>query len=240
MSYTNYIINDVKSFFKNIDDSSIEYTDELFQITDVKISYYQIFINILFLLIIFGTLYVLYRDYIYRIVNKATRCTDINDIVNFNMEVNNDSYIYNIYIVHANNAKNVLKEFVLKLEYNFLAEETKIIIGEYKNIQHVLYLSTDNGKIGKAFYIFDLEEKKKRYIDYYDKEKNEVYYFDKKKIVNKKYKFFVTSNTDEKLTDNSSIQLAYFVRNFSYNENINLDPIYNILYAIENKKNMDY
>ena len=35
-------------------------------------------------------------------------------------------------------------------------------------------------------------------------------------------------------------KLAYFVRNFSYNENINLDPIYNILYAIENKKNMEY
>ena len=85
-----------------------------------------------------------------------------------------------------------------------------------------------------------MEEKKKRYIDYYDKEKNEVYYIDKKKLTNKKYKYFITSNTDEKLTDNSSIQLAYFVRNFSYNENINLDPIYNILYAIENKKNMEY
>ena len=85
-----------------------------------------------------------------------------------------------------------------------------------------------------------MEDKKKKYINYYDKENNIIYYIDKKKIANKKYKYFVTSNTDKKLNDNSSMQLAYFVRNFGYNDNINLDPIYNILYAIDNKKNMEY
>ena len=242
MSYTtNNIINDIKTLFKNIDDNSIEYINELFVITDIKFTYYQVFINILFLIIIFGTLYILYRDYIYRIVNKMARCTDINDIVNVNIDNNNNTYIYNIYIVNANNTKNILKDFVLKLEYNFLSEETTFILGEYNNIYPLLFSSNDNiGKMSNAFYIFDLQDKKKKYIDYYDKEKQLIYYIDKKKIANKNYKYFITSNTDEKLTDNSSIKLAYFVRKFGYNDNINLDPIYNILYAIENKKNMEY
>ena len=240
MSYTNNI-GDVKALLKTIDDSSLEYISDLFNVTDTNISYYQIFINILYLFIICGTFYILYRDYIYRIVNKSTRCTDINDIINVNIDVNDNSYIYNIYIVHVNNSKNVLKDFVLKIEYNFLSEETNFVFGEYNNIFPVLYSSKDNiSKIGNAFYIFDLEEKKKKYIDYYDKENNVIYYIDKKKLANKKYKYFITSNTDEKLTDDSSMQLAYFVRKYGYNDNINLDPIYNILYAIENKKNMEY
>jgi hypothetical protein len=169
------------------------------------------------------------------------RCTDINDIVNVNIDNNDNTYIYNIYIVHANNTKNILKDFVLKLEYNFLSEETTFILGEYNNIYPLLFSSNDNiGKMSNAFYIFDLQDKKKKYIDYYDKEKQLIYYIDKKKIANKNYKYFITSNTDEKLTDNSSMKLAYFVRKFGYNDNINLDPIYNILYAIENKKNMEY
>jgi hypothetical protein len=241
VSYTNYFINDIKSFFKNIDENSIESMDEIFIIANIKISYYQIFINILFLVIICGTLYILYRDYIYRIANKATRCTDINDIVNFNIDVNEDSYIYNIYIVHENNTKNILEDFVLKLEYNFVAEQTIFTLGKYNNILPVLFTPDNNiSKIGNAFYIFDLEEKKKKYIDYYEKENKVIYYINKKKIANKKYKYFVTSNTDKKLNDDSSKQLAYFVRKFGYNDNINLDPIYNILYAIENKKNMEY
>jgi hypothetical protein len=238
MSYTNNIVNDIKSVFKSIDNNSIEYIDELFIIADLKISNYQIFINILFLIIICGTFYILYRDYIYRIANKSVRCTDINNIVNFNIDVNNNSYIYNIYIVQENNTKNILKDFVLKLEYNFIAEETMFTLGEYNNIMPLLITNKDY--ISNAFYIFDLEDKKKKYINYTDTENNEVKYIDKKKIANKKYKYFVTSNTDEKLNDNSSMQLAYFVRNFGYNDNINLDPIYNILYAIENKKNMEY
>ena len=53
-------------------------------------------------------------------------------------------------------------------------------------------------------------------------------------------KYYITSSNDKKLTDDSSIQLANFVKKFGYNDSINLDPVYNILYAIESKKNMEY
>ena len=241
MSNTNNILKDIQTLIESIDERSEEYMSDLFFLTETKISNYQKFINVLFILIILGIFYLLYRDYIYRIASKMTRCTDINDIININLDTNDNSYIYNIYIVHVSNTNNIIKDFVLKLEYNFLTEETNIIIGEHKIIAPVLFSPNDNiSKISNAFYIFDLTEKKKKFVDYYDTENNNVYFFDRKKMATKQYKYYITSSNDKKLTDDSSIQLANFVKKFGYNDSINLDPVYNILYAIESKKNMEY
>ena len=241
MSNTNNILKDIQTLIESIDERSEEYMSDLFFLTETKISNYQKFINVLFILIILGIFYLLYRDYIYRIASKMTRCTDINDIININLDTNDNSYIYNIYIVHVSNTNNIIKDFVLKLEYNFLTEETNIIIGEHKIIAPVLFSPTDNtSKISNAFYIFDLTEKKKKFVDYYDTENNNVYFFDRKKMATKQYKYYITSSNDKKLTDDSSIQLANFVKKYGYNDSINLDPVYNILYAIESKKNMEY
>ena len=241
MSNINNIINDIQVMINGVDETSNQYLLEITTIADNKVSNYQIIINVLFLLIIFGTFYVLYRDYIYRIANKMTRCSDINEIINMNINNNDNSYIYNIYIAHVNNSNNVATDFVLKFEYNFMAEETKIIIGQPKIISPVLFSPSDNiSKMNSAFYIFDLAEKKKRYVDYYDKETDKVLFIDRKKMATKKYKYYITSSLDEKLTDDNSILLAQFIKKYGYNDNINLDPIYNILYAIESKKNMEY
>jgi hypothetical protein len=241
MSNTNNILKDIQTLIESIDERSEEYMSDLFFLTETKISNYQKFINVLFILIILGIFYLLYRDYIYRIASKMTRCTDINDIININLDTNDNSYIYNIYIVHVSNTNNIIKDFVLKLEYNFLTEETNIIIGEHKIIAPVLFSPNDNiSKISNAFYIFDLTEKKKKFVDYYDTENNNVYFFDRKKMATKQYKYYITSSNDKKLTDDSSIQLANFVKKYGYNDSINLDPVYNILYAIESKKNMEY
>jgi hypothetical protein len=170
-----------------------------------------------------------------------TRCSDINEIINMNINNNDNSYIYNIYIAHVNNSNNVATDFVLKFEYNFMAEETKIIIGQAKIISPVLFSPSDNiSKMNSAFYVFDLAEKKKKYVDYYDKETDKVFFIDRKKMATKKYKYYITSSLNEKLTDDNSILLAQFIKKYGYNDNINLDPIYNILYAIESKKNMEY
>ena len=241
MSNINNIINDIQVLIEGIDYTSNEYLLELTEITDTKISNYQILIAILFLLIICGTFYVLYRDYIYRIADKMTRCTDINDIINLNINDNDNSYIYNIYIAHVNNTNNVAKEFVIKFEYNFIAEQTNITFGQHSILSPVLFAPSDNiSKMSNAFYVFDLAEKKKRYVDYYDKDNNKVYFIDRKKLATKKYKYYITSSLDEKLSDKNSILLAQFIKKYGYNDNINLDPIYNILYAIESKKNMEY
>jgi hypothetical protein len=241
MSNINNIINDIQVMINGVDENSNQYLLEITTIADSKVSNYQIIINVLFLLIIFGTFYVLYRDYIYRIANKMTRCSDINEIINMNINNNDNSYIYNIYIAHVNNSNNVATDFVLKFEYNFMAEETKIIIGQPKIISPVLFSPSDNiSKMNSAFYVFDLAEKKKKYVDYYDKETDKVFFIDRKKMATKKYKYYITSSLDEKLTDDNSILLAQFIKKYGYNDNINLDPIYNILYAIESKKNMEY
>ena len=241
MSEIKNMIGDIQTLFENIEESSDNYINRLSSISDNKISNYQIGINILFLIIIVIIFYILYRDYIYRIASKMTRCTDINDIIDFNINDNDNSYIYNIYIIHVNNANNILKDYILKLEYNFVKEETKIFFGKNNIMSPLLFLPTDSvSKFSNAFSIFDLAEKKQKYIDYYNKDNEKTYNIDKKKLATKKYKFYITSNDDKRLTDESSLLLANFIKKYGYNQNINLDPIYNILYAIENKRNMEY
>jgi len=241
-------INDFIKLLDRIDNASNEYIDDIsvlvHDIKDYNVIFqykYQFFINILFLFIILGVLYVLYRDYIYRIASKMTRCTDITDIINLNINENDNSYIYNIYIVHVNNSNNIIKDYILRFEYNFLTEETRITPGDYKHISHLLFSTTDSiSKMKNAFYIFDLEEKKKKFVDYYNTDNRKVFFFDKKKMATKKYKYYITANTDEKLIDEHSIRLANFIKKYAYDDNINIDPLYNILYAIESKKNMEY
>ena len=241
-------INDIAKIFDSIEDASDQYIENISVIVegikDINIVFeykYQVFINILFLFIIFGVLYVLYRDYIYRIASKMTRCTDITDIINLNINDNDNSYIYNIYIVHVNNSNNITKDYIMRFEYNFITEETRIILGDHKIISSLLFSPSDNiSKMKNAFYIFDLEEKKKKFVDYYDPDTRKVFFFDKKKMATKKYKYYITTNTDEKLNDEHSISLANFIKKYAYDDNINIDPLYNILYAIESKKNMEY
>ena len=241
MSDIKNVIGDIQTLFENIEGSSDNYINKLSSISDNKISNYQTGITILFLIIIVIIFYILYRDYIYRIASKMTRCTDINDIIDFNINDNDNSYIYNIYIVNVNNTNNILKDYILKLEYNFVKEETKIIFGKNNILSPVLFSPTDSvSKFSNAFSIFDLAEKKQKYIDYYNKDNEKTYNIDKKKLATKKYKFYITSNDDKRLTDESSLLLANFIKKYGYNQNINLDPIYNILYAIENKRNMEY
>jgi hypothetical protein len=157
------IINDINTLFVKIEDISENYIREISSISDISISKYQIAINILFLILIVIILYILYRDYVYRIASKMTRCTDINDIIDFNINDNDNSYIYNIYIVHVNNTNNILKDYILRLEYNFIKEKTNITFGDKNIISSVLFAPTDTvSKISNAFSIFDLEEKKKK------------------------------------------------------------------------------
>jgi hypothetical protein len=242
-------ITDIAKLFDSIDNASYEYIEDMSALVvegtkDINLLFeykYLVLINILFLFIIFGVLYVLYRDYIYRIASKMTRCTDITDIINLNINENDNSYIYNIYIVHVNNSNNITKDYIMRFEYNFLTEETRIFTGDHKVVSPLLFSPTDNiSKMKNAFYIFDLEEKKQKFVDYYDTDTRKVFFFDKKKMATKKYKYYITANTDEKLSDEHSIRLANFVKKYAYDHSINIDPLYNILYAIESKKNMEY
>jgi hypothetical protein len=246
---TNTPITDLAKIFDSIDNASYEYIEDMSALVvegtkDIHVLFeykYLVLINILFLFIIFGVLYVLYRDYIYRIASKMTRCTDITDIINLNINENDNSYIYNIYIVHVNNSNNITKDYIMKFEYNFLTEETRIFTGDHKVVSPLLFSPPDNiSKMKKAFYIFDLEEKKQKFVDYYDTDTRKVFFFDKKKMATKKYKYYITANTDEKLSDEHSMRLANFVKKYAYDDSINIDPLYNILYAIESKKNMEY
>jgi hypothetical protein len=237
------INSDIDKLFKSIEDTSQSYIDEISSMTSNNILKYKYMasINILFLFIIGIIFYILYRDYIYRIASKMTRCADINNIIDFNINDNDNSYIYNIYIVHISNTNNITKDYILKLEYNFIKEETNIFLGEQNIISSLLFSPNDTiTKISNAFAVFDLAEKKKKFVEYYNRENEKTYCIDKKKLATIKYKYYITSSNNEKLVDESAVKLVNFVKKYGYNDNTKLDPIYNILYAIENKKNMEY
>ena len=91
----NSINNDVKILFGSIEDISKSYINEISSMTSNNIlkNKYMVAINILFLFIIGIIFYILYRDYIYRIASKMTRCADINNIIDFNINDNDNSYI---------------------------------------------------------------------------------------------------------------------------------------------------
>lgn len=239
----NSIGNDIKLLLASIESVSENYINEISFMTENNIlkNKYLVAINILFLFIIGFIFYVLYCDYIYRIASKMTRCTDISNIIDFNMNDNDNSYTYKIYVVHINNTNNITKDYILKLEYNFMKEETNIFLGEQNIISPVLFSPNDTiTKISNAFAVFDLAEKKKKFVEYYNRDNEKTYCIDKKKLATTKYKYYITSMNNETLADDSAVKLVKFVKKYGYNDTTKLDPIYNILYAIENKKNMEY
>ena len=62
-----------------------------------SVSYYQYFINIIFIILVFIILYILYRDIIYRNANNIKRCKILKNNINANMSYENP-FVYNIYI----------------------------------------------------------------------------------------------------------------------------------------------
>ena len=215
-----------------------------------NVSIYQHIICLFFLILMIFLILIIYYDTIYKNADNISRCRDI-DITSKANENLDYPYVYNIYVIHKNDVKNLLNNYIFYIQYNFVNKKTSITFNNNSNIvSQVIFPYKDNdidNEINtQAFYYYSLEvehgypiEHRKSYpIDNND-EMEKIYYINKNVITSEDYTFII-SRYDNKiiLNDPSAYELLNFVKKYGYNPDYtNLSPIYNINYAIDNKKN---
>lgn len=222
----------------------IFYTLSLVNKNSYELPYYQHFLNILFIFIVIIILYVIYRDYIFRGAGLKSRCSEIEDTLAINKALDYP-FNYNIYIVHKNFADSVLTKYSLCIRYDFVNEKTVIDFGRKEHLNELLFAEnvssnyniSDSSVLSLGFSYFDLDELQQKYINYTD-ENNKIFYLDKTRMTSDNYLYIITRYDDKRIVgDESANKLLKFVKSYGYDNTKNLSPIYNLLYAIDNKKN---
>jgi len=255
-------MSESKKYFENkiidVETNSRYFFNNLSLIFEKSISYYQLFINILFLFIIIMITYVLYLDIIHKVSDNIPRCKEIKNIVKINYKIEKP-YFYRIYIVDKSFSTTILDDYSICLEYDFINEKTNIIFGKKIYINRIIIsdstpergeLSVDiNNPLNiskklKAFAYFDLESLDHKYIEYIDYDnitdtKLKSFYVNKNIILRKNYSFIVTDGDNRYLNNKEATQLKKFVKEYGYDSKIQPTAIYNIIYAIEHHKNTD-
>jgi len=242
----NLIFDAYHNFLLNIEANAqyVFYTLSLIKNNTYKIPYYQHFINLLFIFIVIVILYILYRDLVYRDASKIKRCRDIEDTIEIN-KTYEKPYVYRVYIIQKNLAKDILNNYSICLEYDFTREMTNIYFGKPENVNGLTfsdYVSeTDSPNLNKsrfynAFSYFSLDKLDTNFLQYDNGEK--LFYINKKIITDGNYLFIVATPDNKKILDDVyAKKLARFVKRFGFDNTTELSPIYNILYAIEHNKN---
>jgi len=237
---------------KDVDNNSIYFFYNLSLIFKNSISYYQLFINILFIFIVIMITYVLYLDIIYKVSDNIPRCKEIKKIVKINYEIDKP-YVYRIYIVDKSFTTSILDNYSICLEYDFINEKTDIIFGKKVHINRITISDESPVDINnplniskkiKAFAYFDLKSLDHTYIEYIDYDnitdtKLKSFYINKNIILRKSYSFIVTDGDNKFLNNKEANQLKKFVKEYGYDNKIPPTAIYNIIYAIEHHKNTD-
>lgn len=222
----------------------ILYTLALVNKNSYELPYYQHFLNILFIFIVIIILYVIYRDYIFRGAGLKSRCSEIEDTLVINKALEYP-FNYNIYIVRKNFSDNILTKYSLCIRYDFVNEKTVIDFGTKEHLNELLFsenVSTDStisdsSVLSLGFSYFDLDELQQKYIRYTDNN-NKIFYLDKTRMSSDNYLYIITRYDDKRIVgDESANKLLKFVKSYGYDNTKNLSPIYNLLYAVDNKKN---
>lgn len=207
----------------------------------ISLSYYQHIINVLYIFIIIAILYILYRDIIYRNANNIKRCKTLKNNIDTNMDYNYP-FVYNIYIIKKTKLNNLLEDYSVLFTYDFINQKTDFKFGDYKNIEEIIissknidYINTNN------FLYFDLKYMEPKHLKLNkENDKNVDIYFDKARLTNDDYAYIVTTYDDKQLLakDDKNVKiLGKFIRDFGYDVYTPIAPIYDILYAVEYKKN---
>ena len=204
-----------------------------------NITIYQHFICIFFILLMIFLILIIYYDTIYREANNIKRCRDIELTTTINDSIDYP-YVYNIYVIHKKEIKNVLKNYIFYIQYDFVNNNTLVNFGS--NIDTDVLIphrdnDIDNQLNEKAFYYYDLDVDFGHPIEH--EYKGKMYYVNKD-IISKDDYTFVVSRYDNKdiLKDPSAYELLNFIKKYGFDSDFtNLAPIYNIKYAVDNKKN---
>jgi hypothetical protein len=222
----------------------IYFTLALVNKNSYELPYYQHFINILFVFIVILVGFVIYRDYIFKRADMRSRCSDIQDTLEINNALD-EPFKYNIYIVSKQNTDKILTNYSIRMRYDFVNEKTFIDFGKKDNISEILFTETvsndyknnDSSVLSSGFSYFDLDELQQKFIQYIDGD-NKIYFIDKARVTSDNYLYVITREDNKKvLNDQSAIKLLNFIKSYGYDNSKSLSPIYNLLYAVDNKKN---
>lgn len=246
LSISTILTNKISDIILSIDTyvNYIYYTLALVNKNSYELPYYQHFINILFIFIIIIIMYVIYRDYVFRKAGLKSRCSEIEDTININKALD-EPFTYSIYIVKKNYSDKILTDYSLCLRYDFVNEKTFIDFGKNENLNELLFSETvskdynvsDSSVLSLGFSYFDLDELQQKYIQYTDNN-NKIFFLDKTRMTSDNYIYVITRYDNKRIkNDKSASDLLKFIKSYGYDNSKNLSPIYNLLYAIDNKKN---
>jgi len=205
-----------------------------------NITIYQHFICVFFILLTIFIILIIYYDTIYREANNVKRCRDIELTTTLNDGLDHP-YVYNIYAVRKKDVKNVFKNYIFYIQYDFINNKTLVRFGSNIDTNVVIpyrdnYEEEDLHK--KAFYYYDLDVDFGHPIEHQHQE-GKFFYVNKDIIMSEDYTFIISRyDNKEIIKDPSAYELLNFVKKYGFDyEYTNLAPIHNIKYAIDNKKN---
>jgi len=192
---------------------------------------------LLFIFIVIVILYIFYRDLVYRDASKIKRCREIEDTIQINKSYENP-YVYRVYIIQKKLANDILNNYSICFEYNFIKEITNVYFGKPENVEGLIFsdYNSDKSFLSNGFSYFSLEKLDTSFLQYDNGGK--LFYINKKIITDDNYLYIVATPDNRKILDNVyAKKLAKFVKKFGFDYTTELSPIYNILYAIEHNKN---
>jgi hypothetical protein len=188
-------------------------------------SYYTIFLNLFFILFLFVIVFILYWDYVYRTAAKSSRCTKITEIVDNNIPLEYP-FMYSIVIIHENDMDNLLENFAMKINFDFIKKTTTVVRGDEDYLNDV--------KLPLGGVNSNADENKFAYYDLNDMKDNTMSDIDAEVLTGVKYKFIPMTPDNRRLYTDAAKELAEFVKEYGRNkERTPVYPIYNILNAAE-------
>ena len=226
------------NMFYSIEKQVVILTDNfVFQLNSIynsQYSYYELFLNIFFITLIFVIGIILYWDNVYRTSSRESRCANLKTIIEDNLKAYHP-FTYTVMIIHKDYIDQYMDKYIIKIEYNFIRKTTEVLYGEEKFIKEVLNTEFSNNK---PFTYYDITNMTHSYIENIDADL----------ITSMNYKFIPVDHenlplkydlrpSDTSMTvtvqTEAAENLAKFVRNYGRNKNTELYPIYDILNAVE-------
>jgi hypothetical protein len=201
---------------------------EIDVIFNTNMTYFDILLNIFFLILVIIVLIIMYWDSVYRIAKKNSKCSATDIIINDNKTILSP-YVYIIYIADISNKNTFTDNYLIKLTYDF--NKSKSNMYDYKE-------TTNN--INNEYSLHEGEKNFK----YYDLNTNIASngVVNTKVLESKKDKlvYIITDDKNNILNTDHAFALKKFVEDYWQNPTTtNLRPIYDIQNAFNKNKYSD-
>lgn len=216
-----YIFNFLYYIYINIKTFTEYFMYQINTIYNKDYSYYELLLFICFITLILITIIILYWDYIYREAMKKSACKNIKNIINENFNQENP-FVYVVMIIHKNNINKIYDKYIVKIEYNFNKNTTKIIYGERKYLEeNNVYIDAIPDSQFNSFNYYDINESRNKKIDN----------LDSSIITNKDYRYITITTKGKSIKSDTALELAKFTKKYASDTTIVAKIIHDIVLA---------